>query len=233
MDLQSKTAIVTGAGRGIGRAITIRLVRRGMNVLAVARTARDIEETAVQAAQLSGVCVAQVANVTRSDEVDGLVKRAVAEFGGLDVLVNNAGAAPLCPLEQIDDRLLADTLGVNVQAVVYTCRAAWPALKASRGAIINISSMAAKDPFPGFSLYGATKAWVNTFTQALAEEGKPFGVRAFGVGPGAVETQMLRGAFPSFPADQTLQPDDIAAAVEWLLDERARHTTGQTIYVKK
>ena len=87
--------------------------------------------------------------------------------------------------------------------------------------------------FPGFSLYGATKAWLNSFTQSLAVEGKPFGVRVFGVGPGAVETQMLRGAFPDFPADQTLQPDDIAAAIEWLLDERAEHISGQTIYVKK
>jgi NAD(P)-dependent dehydrogenase (short-subunit alcohol dehydrogenase family) len=74
---------------------------------------------------------------------------------------------------------------------------------------------------------------VNTFTQALAEEGKPFGIRAFGVGPGAVETQMLRGAFPNFPAEQTLHPDDIAGAVEWLLDDRAGHISGQTIYVKK
>jgi NAD(P)-dependent dehydrogenase (short-subunit alcohol dehydrogenase family) len=107
------------------------------------------------------------------------------------VLVNNAGTAPLCPLEQIDDKLLSDTLAVNVQAVVYTCRAAWPALQQSRGTIINISSVAAVDPFPGFSLYGATKAWVNAFTQALAGEGKPLGIRALCVGPGAVETRMF------------------------------------------
>jgi NAD(P)-dependent dehydrogenase (short-subunit alcohol dehydrogenase family) len=204
-----------------------------MNVLAVARTARDIEETASQATRLPGVCMAQSVDVTRSDQVDALVRQAVGEFGGLDVLVNNAGAAPLCSIDKIDDQLLTDTLGVNIRAVVYTCRAAWPALQRSRGTIINISSVAAKDPFPGFSLYGATKAWVNTFTQALAEEGKPFGIRAFSVGPGAVETQMLRGAFPNFPAEQTLHPDDIAAAIEWLLDERAAHVTGQTIYVKK
>ena len=89
------------------------------------------------------------------------------------------------------------------------------------------------DPFPGFAVYGATKAWVNIFTHALAGEGKKAGIKVFGVGPGAVETQMLRKPFPDFPADQALQPDDIAGAVEWLLDERCVHMTGQTIYVRR
>jgi NAD(P)-dependent dehydrogenase (short-subunit alcohol dehydrogenase family) len=233
MSLAGKCAIVTGAGRGIGRAIALRLAKQGVNVLAVARTAGDLEETAAQAAGLPGSCAAHAADVTCSGQVDGFVKAALERFGRLDALVNNAGVAPLCGLEQITDTLLAETLAVNVQAVVYTCRAAWPALRRSRGTIINLSSMSADDPFPGFALYGATKAWVNVFSRALAAEGKEAGIKVFAVGPGAVETRMLRKAFPEFPADQTLQPDDIAAAVEWLLDERAEHMTGQTLYVRK
>ncbi|HSW46869.1 MAG TPA: SDR family oxidoreductase [Phycisphaerae bacterium] len=228
---QTGVAIVTGAGRGIGRAIASRLANRGMKVLAVARTAGDLAKTA--AAATGGVCLPHPADVTRSDQVAAMVQRATEEFGRLDVLVNNAAVAPLATVEQITDTMLADTLAVNVSAVVYACRAAWPALKRSRGTIINISSVAADDPFPGFALYGATKAWVNVFTRALAAEGRADGIRVFAVGPGAVETEMLRKAFPDFPADQTLQTDDIATAVEWMLDERTRYMTGQTIYVKK
>jgi len=233
MSFAGKCAIVTGAGRGIGRAIALRLARQGMNVLAVARTAGDLEETVAQAAGLPGNCAAHAADVTCSGQVDGFVNAAMERFGRLDVLVNNAGVAPLCGIEQITDTLLDETLAVNVRAVVYTCRAAWPAIRRSRGTIVNISSMAAYDPFPGISLYGADKAWVNVFTQALATVVKEVGIKVFAVGPGAVETRMLRKAFPEFPTEQTLKPDDIAAAVEWLLDERAEYMTGQTLYVRK
>ncbi len=233
MNLQGKAAVVTGAGRGIGRAIALRLAGAGMNVLAVARTAKDLKETASQASGMPGKVLPHKADVTRSEQVDAFVRRAVAEFGRLDVLVNNAGAAPLCKIDEITDSLLDDTLAVNVRAVVYACRSAWPALTRSRGAIVNISSLAALDPFPGFALYGGTKAWVNTFSQALAGEGKPLGIRVFSLGPGAVETKMLRKVFPDLPADQALQPDEVAAAVEWLLDERAEHTSGQTLYIRK
>lgn len=233
MDLQGKAGIVTGAGRGIGRAIALRLASRGMDVLAVARTTKDLKETASHASGMPGKVLPHKADVTRSEQVDAFVRRAVTEFGRLDVLVNNAGAAPLCKIDEITDSLLADTLGVNVRAVVYTCRSAWPALTQARGTIVNISSLSAIDPFPGFALYGGTKAWVNVFTQALAAEGRSLGIKVFALGPGAVETKMLRATFPDLPADQTLHPDDVAAAVEWLLDERAEHASGQTIYVKK
>ena len=101
------------------------------------------------------------------------------------------------------------------------------------GVIVNISSVASVDPFPGFSIYGACKAWVNLFTKALAAEGKPLGIRAYAIAPGAVETSMLRSAFPDFPADHTLRPDDIAAAIEAVCDDRLAHSSGQTIFVRK
>jgi NAD(P)-dependent dehydrogenase (short-subunit alcohol dehydrogenase family) len=124
-------------------------------------------------------------------------------------------------------------VAVNIHSVFFGCRAAWPLLRRSRGTIINVSSMAAVDPFPGFAAYGASKAWVNTFTRGLADEGRAHGIKVFAVGPGAVETGLLRQRFPDFPAERTLQPDDVAGMVEWLLDERCQYATGQTIYVRK
>ena len=127
-----------------------------------------------------------------------------------------------------------DTLyRMNIESVFHLTRAAWPLLKKQGGTIINVSSQAAVDPFPGFAAYGASKAWVNAFTRACATEGKPDGIKVFGVAPGAVETDMLRGLFPDFPKDQTVTPDHVAAMIEWLLDERCRYSTGQIVDVRK
>ena len=232
MGLQSKSCIITGAGRGIGRAIAVRLAGAGANVLAVARTARELSET-VKLCAAGGRCVAHTADVSRADEVAGMVARCADEFGGLDALINNAGVAPLSSIEALSDAAFAELMAVNVHSVFFACRAAWPWLKRSRGTIVNISSMAAADPFLGFAAYGATKAWVNTFTRGLADEGRAVGVKVFALGPGAVETQLLRGRFPDFPAEKALRPDDVAGMVEWLLDERCQYAAGQTIYVRR
>jgi NAD(P)-dependent dehydrogenase (short-subunit alcohol dehydrogenase family) len=228
-----RTCVVTGAGRGIGRATALRLTAAGANVLGVARTQSDLDETADLAADHPGTCSTLTADLSRPEEVRRMIDHAGKAFGRLDVLVNNAGLAPLCNIEELDEDTFRALIDINISGVFHACRYAWPLLKASRGTIINISSVAAIDPFAGFAAYGATKAWVNTFTQALAKEGKPLGIRVFAIGPGAVETQMLRGALPDIPEDQTLDPDDIAGMVEWLLDDRCRNATGQTIYVRK
>jgi NAD(P)-dependent dehydrogenase (short-subunit alcohol dehydrogenase family) len=233
VSLQGKCCIVTGAGRGIGRAIASRLTAAGANVLAGARTAADLDQTVAATRSNSGKCAGQVADVTDRPQVERLIARARSEFGRIDVLINNAGLAPLSPIASMSDDAFAACNAVNINAVFYACRAAWPDLTTSRGCIINVSSVASVDPFPGFAVYGAAKAWVNLFTQAIAAEGKPVGIRAFAVAPGAVETAMLRGAFPDFPADQTLSPDDVAGLVEALLDERCRYASGQTILIRK
>jgi len=99
--------------------------------------------------------------------------------------------------------------------------------------IVNISSAASVDPFPGLVAYGGTKAWVNIWSKGLADEGRPLGIRVFAVAPGAVETKMLREAFPDFPADQTLDPMDVADMVFQLSLPECRYASGQTIMVQK
>lgn len=232
MNVEGRVCVVTGGGRGIGRAVVRRLVARGAVVLAVARGEADLAVTASECAGLPGRCVPHAADLAAPPAVAAMIERCRRDFGRLDVLVNNAGTAPLSAVETMDDDSFRRLLAINVEAVFFACRAAWPLLRESHGAIVNVSSVAAVDPFPGFAAYGATKAWVNTFTRALAGEGRPVGIRVYAVAPGAVETRMLREAFPDYPAGQTLAPDDVAAMIEWLLDERCQHSTGQVIEVK-
>lgn len=233
MNSGNQSCVITGAGRGIGRALSLRLTAAGMNVLAVSRTETELDETSALCSKHPGRCITHVADITDATEVDRLIARCRSDFGRLDVLVNNAGVAPLSPVDKMSDADFRQLTAVNMEAVFRLCRGAWPLLKESRGTIINISSVASVDPFPGFAAYGASKAWVNVFSQALAAEGKPFGIRVFSVAPGAVETRMLRGAFPDLPVDETLQPDDVAAMIELLLDERCRHSSGQTVFVRR
>ena len=233
MTLSNKVAVVTGAGRGIGQAIALRLAAAGAQVVAAARTRTDLERTVRLAAERGGSCTARVTDLCNRADIAAMINETFAAHGRLDVLVNNAGVAPLTGVAKMSDADFDLIITTNITAVFAACRAAWPHLLASRGTIINISSMASVDPFPGFAAYGASKAWVNLFTKALGEEGRPHGVRAFAVGPGAVETPLLRGSFPEFPKEQCLDPDEVAGLVELLLDERTRHATGQTVFIHR
>lgn len=234
VELRNQVAIVTGAGRGIGRAIAHRLAKSGASVVAVARTLSQITETCSQIKASGGIAIPIAADVTQEAEVSRLVEQTIASFGRVDVLVNNAGVAPLMRIEQTSTVDFDAVISTNVRAVFLCCRAVWgPMAKAGGGAIVNISSVGAFDPFPGFAAYGAAKAFVNTYTKALASEGAGQNIRVYAVAPGAVETTMLRGAFPDFPAEKVLAPDDVAALVETLLTPACRYSSGQTIVIQK
>ena len=138
-------------------------------------------------------------------------EQVLEHFGHVDVLVNNAATAPLSPFEDISAETFESSINTNIRSVFYLTQLIWKHLKQraqanpleqGRGVVVNISSLAAVDPFPGFSLYGSCKAWLDLITLALAAEGKEFGLRVCSIRPGAVETPMLRGLFPDYPAEQ-------------------------------
>jgi NAD(P)-dependent dehydrogenase (short-subunit alcohol dehydrogenase family) len=232
--MAATVVIVTGGGRGIGRAVCQRFGAEQAQVIAASRTAAELAETGRLVEQAGGTCHAQVTDVCDAEDVAGLVETAVERFGGVDVLVNCAGVAPLSTVEELDDRLFETILSVNVTAVYHACRAVWPVMRGrGGGVIVNVSSVSSVDPFPGFAAYGASKAWVNGWTTGLAAEGKPHGIRVYAVAPGAVETKMLRDAFPEFPADEALEPADVAEMVCVLSRPACRYASGQTIFVRR
>lgn len=233
--LKGKTAIITGAGRGIGRAIARRLSIAGADVAIAARTESQLEQTRRVIERAGGSVLSVTADVSKVEDVERLVDETREQFGRIDVLVNNAGVAPMASITDMDPHVFDRILAVNVRAVYLCTRAVWQIMAdGGGGTIINISSMAAYDPFPGLAAYGAAKRFVTAYTKGLAAEGKSVSIRIYALAPGAVETEMFRGAFPEFPAEKTIQPDDVAAVVENLLSPACRHVaSGQTIMVTK
>jgi 3-oxoacyl-[acyl-carrier protein] reductase len=227
-----KIALVTGGGRGIGRAIALRFGAAGARVVVASRTGGQLAETCRLIEQGGGLARAVACDVTDAEDVARLIEEARSAYGGVDILVNGAGVAPLGTIDQMTPEIFDEIIRVNVRAVYLCSRAAWPVMVArGGGAIVNIASVAAYDAFPGFAAYGAAKAFVVAYTKELAKEGAAVGIRLHGVAPGAVETGMLRGAFPEFPAAQALDPTEVAAMVETVLSPAYANSSGETVKV--
>lgn len=207
--------VLTGGTSGIGLETAKRFAQEGYHVVTGGRdgtrlaTAKSvIEKTRAKSTETIVIEL----DLSRPREATKLVERALESFGQIDVLVHCAAVAPLKPLEALSAIEFDAAIDVNIRSQFYLTQAAWLAMLRQRtgGTIVNVSSISAVDPFPGFSVYGACKAWSDLFCVALAQEGKPQGIRVFSIRPGAVETPMLRGLFPDFPAEQALAPHDVA-----------------------
>ena len=232
--MQDRVVVVTGGGSGIGRAAALAACRSGARVFALGRRLDNLTATCRQVQTAGGRCTALQADVSRYQDVAAAVERICAESGRVDVLINSAGVAPLARMSDFDIAAFDTLIGVNISGVFYAARAVWPLMvRQHGGCIINVSSVAAVDPFPGFQAYGASKAWVNALTAALAQEGREHGIRVYAVAPGAVDTPLLRQVFPDYPAERCLSADDVAQAISLLLDERAAHASGTVVNLRK
>ena len=232
---QTPVAIITGAGSGVGRDTATLLAEAGYAIVLAARTESDLRTTAdFIRQQVDPDAPVEVVPTDVADEtaVNRLVQHAHDTFGRLDALANVAGYAPLQPIPRIETDALHRCIAVNLDAVVYATRAAWPIFKAQKsGAICNVSSMAAFDPFTGFNIYAAAKAGVNLFTKATADEGARLNIRAYAVAPGAIETPMLRENFSTkaIPEDKTLDPLVVAGVIRDLLLGNTDTKPGETV----
>jgi NADP-dependent 3-hydroxy acid dehydrogenase YdfG len=211
--LIGQVAIVTGAGRGIGRAIAERFAAEGAGVVLAARTVSDIEGVARALDRANAHALAVPTDVTDDAAVQRLVERTVETFGRIDILVTAAGVASFGAVAEATTRDWDAMLAVNLRAVMMCCRAVLPPMLARRGGtIINVASIAADRPIPGAAAYTATKAGVLGWSRVLAEELRAGGVRVGVLVPGAVDTP-LWDTIPGGP-DRTrmLRPEDVARA---------------------
>lgn len=214
-DAASPVTLITGAGSGIGRATASLLAGARHRLVLAGRRRETLEETTSMlgtGAEALIVC----ADVAEAAQAAEMVDAAVERYGRLDNLVNNAGLAPVRPIDQTTPEVLRAVYGVNALGPAYAIVRAWPTFVRQRsGCIVNVSTMGTVDPFPGFFAYAAAKSAVNSMARSCAKEGRAFNIRAFAVAPGAVETEILRANFPEsvLPRDKALDPRAVARVI--------------------
>lgn len=226
-------AIITGAGRGIGRAIAIELAHRKYQLVLISRNEAELRETARLSDSNALIAAADVAE---AQQLRGVAFQALESFGRIDAIVNNAGYAPVRSIETINEAEWQSILDVNLSAAFRLSQAVWPTFrKQNGGVIVNISSKASDDPFTGLGLYGAAKAALNILGLSLAREGKDIGVRVHTIAPGAVETSMFRTILTheQYPTDQTFAPADIAKVVADCVTGSPPQPSGEVIWMVK
>jgi NAD(P)-dependent dehydrogenase (short-subunit alcohol dehydrogenase family) len=182
-----KVVLVTGANSGIGETAAVAFQKAGATVFGVARRKESLEAARAKHPNIHWL----LADVSNSGQVRQMVDAVVKEGGRLDVLVNNAAVFQVAPLEQASEQDLRNQFEINVYGTSFVTQAALPALKSSRGTVVNISSAAGHKPIPGGSHYAATKAAVESLTRSWALEFAPFGVRVNAIAPGPTETPVF------------------------------------------
>jgi NAD(P)-dependent dehydrogenase (short-subunit alcohol dehydrogenase family) len=223
---RSDSAVVTGAGRGIGAAIARRLARDGYQVVAAARTHADVLRVA---GHTQGVTAVQ-GDVAEADDVERMAD-AASNLGRLSVWVNNAAVLERTPFSELTPEAWREVLKVDLDGVFLGCRAAFDRFRRTGGGVIvnlaSLSGVANVEKFPGLTAYNVAKAGVIALTEAVALEGREHGIRCVCVSPGAVDTALLKKAAPHLRAGMT--PDDLAAIVAWLVTPEAAPLSGTNI----
>ncbi len=218
MRLQGRVALVTGGGRGIGRAVALALASDGAAVGVTARSAEQLQETVALVEEAGGECVAVPADVSQKAEVEQMARTIAGALGPVDILVNNAGVARFAPVAAADPDDWRFMLDVNLFGALYCTQAVLPSmLERKQGWIINISSSSGLKGYVEQSGYCASKHALNGFAKALALETQDHGIRVHTLCPGAVDTDMARAHRTQGDAPEDwMQPHEIAQTVVFL-----------------
>jgi NAD(P)-dependent dehydrogenase (short-subunit alcohol dehydrogenase family) len=239
-DMTGRTVIVTGGTRGIGLALAEGYVLAGARVVVASRKPDACEQTAEHLRALGGQAIGVPTHLGNVDDLGALVQRTVDEFGGIDVVVNNAANPLVQPLGEISAEALTKSYDVNVRGPLFLVQEALPHLKVSEhAAVLNMVSIGAFVFTPMASVYASAKAAMMSFTRSMAAEFVPFGIRVNALAPGPVDTSMMQQNPPEVIAgliDGTLMkrlgtPDEMIGAAQLLTSDAGSYITGQVIIV--
>jgi NAD(P)-dependent dehydrogenase (short-subunit alcohol dehydrogenase family) len=229
LSISGQTAVVTGGSRGIGAGIASTLAEMGANTVILGRNRQSLDVIAEQITARRGTCIAKVCNLEHEAEVEHVAREIESQFGAPEILVNNAGAGLFG--RKLLDCTAADwerIINTNLRGVFYTVRAFAPAMVVvGRGHIINISSIASKNPLPGGAIYSASKWGLNGLSYSLAEELRANNVRVSLVCPGSVNTEF--SAHEGHDLGKMLTPSDVAHAVAMLVTQQPRSFISEII----
>ena len=246
--LAGKTVIVTGASRGIGRAIAVHLASEGANVLLTARDTALLESAVEEIKKAGGAAAGFAADLREAEAAGHIVTEALAQFGGIEILVNNAGATKRGKFEELTDADWQDGFALKFFGAVRLTRHAWPQLRARRGSVVSISGSGGRTPGAQFTIGGSVNAALLSFTKAMADQGVTDGVQVNCVNPGPVRTARLETRLSAIAAagnmtreaaleafirqekvTRVAEPEEIAALVGFIVGPNGRSLHGALI----
>jgi NAD(P)-dependent dehydrogenase (short-subunit alcohol dehydrogenase family) len=241
-DLSGKVAIVTGGGRGIGRAIALGLAKAGASVVVTSRTQKEIDAVVEEIGKSGGKALAMVTDLTVNDQLENLVQATVKEFGKIDILVNNAARSFLRSLMDLREDGWDKVFNTNLKAVWLLSRlVARKMMEQKSGRIINITTVGAEKAELGMAAYGCSKAALKMLTRCMAREWAQFGIQVNAVGPGLTKTdfskpiwsnpEVAKHVSAAIPMGRLAEPEEIVGSVLFLASDAARFITGHSIYV--
>ena len=240
--LEGKVAIITGASRGIGRAIALEFAQAGARVVISSRKLGNVQAVADEIAAAGGQALALQAHVGQPEDVTSLVKHTIDTFGSLDIVVNNAATNPhFGLLLQADEGQWAKIMDTNVAGCFRVCKAAVPQMEKRGGKIINMASIAGLRPSPGMGVYSVSKAAVVMLTQVLARELGPSNIQVNAIAPGVIKTrfsqilwqtpQFAEPILDHLPAGCFGEPEDVAGLALYLASPASNYVTGAVFLV--
>jgi NAD(P)-dependent dehydrogenase (short-subunit alcohol dehydrogenase family) len=241
-DLTGKVAIVTGGGRGIGRAIALGLAGAGASVVIAGRTAEQLDTVAKEVIALGGRSLPVVTDLTVGEQIENLVQETIKKFGRIDILVNNAARSFLRSLLELREDGWDKVFDTNVKAAWILSRAvARVMIEQKGGRIINITTVGAEKAELGMAAYGCSKAALKMLTRCMAREWAPFGILVNAVGPGLTRTDFSKPIWSNpdiarhveslLPMGRLAEPEEIVGSVLFLASDLANYITGHSIYV--
>lgn len=235
-------AIVTGGGKGIGRAIALGLAQAGARVVVASRTQAELEAVTEEIKQAGGEALAVVTDLTINEQIENLVETTIARFGRIDILVNNAARSVMRPLLELREDGWDKIFDTNVKAVFLLSRAvARHMIQQGGGRIINITTVGAERGGRNMAAYHASKAALKMLTMCMAAEWAQYNINVNAVGPGVTRTDFSKPLWgnpdlaeriaSTIPKGRIAEPEEIVGAVLFLASDAASYITGQTIYV--
>ncbi len=237
MLLEDRVALITGAGRGIGKAIALKFAEEGAKVVLTGRNAAVLGEVVREITQNGGDAFSVTGDLRDADQVASILKSVLEQYGRLDILVNNAGISKEMKLIHMPMEVWDEILEVNLRTVVLMTKAVLPIFKSQGGGnIINIASAAGLRGLPGSSAYSASKAAVLGLTQALGDELRPDKVRVNAICPGPVDTEMFqtseRRQFILDAGGDLFEPEDVANGALYLASDMSKGVSSQTLTLR-